>query len=140
MPVEWGKVREYAAATAARPEYLDDPKTCVPPTFLVTATFWYKLGQSVRAPEVEEACASIGISARVRNLLSLEQEYLFHGPPPRVGDTLQISERLHDVRITRARTGPMVIVRFTVFFNDAHDGTLRAECRYTSAYLNKERR
>ena len=32
MPIERGKIREYATATAAaRPAYLDDPKAPVPP-------------------------------------------------------------------------------------------------------------
>jgi len=41
MPIERGKIREYATATAAaRPAYLDDPKAPVPPTFLATVVFW----------------------------------------------------------------------------------------------------
>jgi len=139
MPVEWGKVREYAIATAAaRPAYLDDPKAPIPPTFLSTVAFWADIGNTVRAPEVVRACASVGIAADVRHLLSLEQEYVFPGPVPRVGETLYTSERLHDVRVKESRSGPMVVVRFVVSFQD-DSGLLRAECWYTSAYLRKER-
>lgn len=138
MPIEWGKVREYAIATAAaRPAYLDDPKAPIPPTFLATVIYWSRIGETVRAPEVAEACAAVGIEPDVRNLLSLEQEYFFHGPVPRAGETLHNSERLHDVRIKQGRRGPMVIVRFVVTFHD-DQGLLRAECRYTSAYVRKE--
>lgn len=138
IPIERGKVREYSTATAAaRPAYLDDPKAVIPPTFLVTVTFWAQLGHSVRNPDVARACSSVGITADVRHLLSLEQEYIFHGPPPRVGDTLQISEHFRDVRINDARIGLMVVVRFTVSFRD-NSGAVRAECLYTSAFVKKE--
>ncbi|WP_030616509.1 FAS1-like dehydratase domain-containing protein [Streptomyces fulvoviolaceus] len=138
MPIEWGKVREYANATAAaRPAYLDDPNAPIPPTFLATVIYWSRIGDTVRAPEVAEACATVGIEPDVRNLLSLEQEYFFHGPIPRAGETLHNSERLYDVRIKQGRQGPMVLVRFLVSFHD-DQGLLRAECRYTSAYVHKE--
>ena len=138
MPVEWGKVREYATATAAaRPAYLDDSKAPIPPTFLSTVVYWEDIGHTVRAPDVVKACASVGMTADVRNLLSLEQEYVFSGPLPRVGETLYTSERLHDVRVKESRGGPMVVVRFVVSFQD-DGGVLRAECWYTSAYLRKK--
>lgn len=139
IPIEWGKVREYATATAAaRPAYLDDRGAVIPPTFLATVVYWQDLGRTARAPEVARVCATVGISPDVRNLLSLEQEYVFHGPLPRVGDTLHTAERLHDVRVQQTRTGPMVVVRFVVSFHD-DSGALRAECWYTSGYLRKER-
>lgn len=138
MPVEWGKVREYATATAAaRPVYLEDPNAPIPPTFLATVVYWEEIGHTVRSPEVVKACASVGMAADVRHLLSLEQEYVFHGPLPRAGETLYTSERLHDVQVKQARSGPLVMVRFVVSFNDSN-GVPRAECWYTSAYLNKE--
>jgi hypothetical protein len=138
LPVERGKVREYATATAAaRTAYLDDPAAPIPPTFLATIVFWEDIGHTVvRAPEVAEVCATVGLSTDVSNLLSLEQEYVFHGPVPRVGDTLYTAERLHDVRVRQSRSGPMVMVRFVVSFSDGN-GVVRAECWYTSAYLRK---
>lgn len=139
MPIERGKVREFATATAAaRPAYLDDPRAPVPPTFLTTVTYWERIGKTVRAPEVAEACAAAGVAAGRRNLLALEQEFMFHGPVPRAGETLHTSERLHDVRVKQARSGPMVVVRFVVSFRD-EDGALRAECWYTSAFMGKRR-
>lgn len=138
MPIEWGKVREYARATdAERPVYLDDPHAPIPPTFLATVTFWTPIGETVRAPEVQAACESVGIKAGVGALLSLEQEYVFHGPLPRAGDTLHTSEELRDVEVKQGRQGPMVLVRFVVSFRD-DAGVLRAECHYLSAYVRKE--
>ena len=141
MPIERGKIREYATATAAaRPAYLDDPKAPVPPTFLATVVFWMPIGETVRSPEVLGACAEAGVQADLGTLLSLEQEYAFHGPPPHAGETLQTAERLSGIEVKRTRDGrPMVVVRFTVAFHDEHDELL-AECHYTSAYVQQQAR
>ena len=140
MPIERGKVREYAVATAAaRPAYLDDPKAPVPPTFLATVVFWKPIGETLRSAEVLAACAEACVPADLGSLLSLEQEYVYHGPPPRAGETLQTAERLSDIRVKRTRDGrTMVVIRFTVSFHDER-GDLRAECHYTSAYVHRER-
>ena len=140
MPVERGKIREYATATAAaRPAYLDDEKAPVPPTFLATVVFWTPIGETVRSPEVLRACAEAGVPADLGSLLSLEQEYVYHGPLPRAGETLDTAEQLRDVTVKRTRDGrAMVVVRFTVGFRD-ESGDLRAECHYTSAYVHRER-
>jgi hypothetical protein len=140
MPIERGKIREYATATAAaRPAYTDDPKAPVPPTFLATVVFWMPIGETVRAPEVLRACAEAGVQADLGSLLSLEQEYIYYGPPPRAGETMRTAERLSDSGVKRTRAGhAMVVIRFTVSFHDER-GELRAECLYTSAYVQRER-
>jgi hypothetical protein len=152
MPIERGKIREYAIATgAARPAYLEDPKAPVPPTFLATVVFWTRIGETLRAPEVLRACADAGVEADLGSLLSLEQEYVFHGPPPCAGEMLRTAEVLRDIRTRRTRDGrAMVVIRFTVSFYDEHAfpgnhrdpadrDSLRAECHYTSAYVQRER-
>ena len=138
MPIERGKIREYATATAAaRPAYLDDPRAPVPPTFLATVVFWTPIGETLRTPEVQRACAEAGVQAHLGSLLSLEQEYVFHGPPPHAGDTLTAAEQLSGTEVKRTRDGrAMVVIRFTVDFRDER-GDLRAECRYTSAYVQR---
>jgi len=140
MPIERGKIREYAIATAAaRPVYLDDAKAPVPPTFLATVVFWMPIGETVRSPEVLRACAEAGVAADLGSLLSLEQEYVYHGPLPRAGETLFTAERLSDITVKRTRDGrAMVVIRFTVSFHDER-GDLRVECNYTSAYMQRER-
>ena len=140
MPIERGKIREYATATAAaRPAYLDDPKAPVPPTFLATVVFWTPIGETLRSPEVLRACAAAGVAADLGRLLSLEQEYVYQGPPPHAGETLQTAERLSDITVKRTRDGrAMVVIRFTVSFRDER-GDLRAECNYTSAYVQRDR-
>src|ERR1700743_3477033 len=78
MPIERGKIREYATATAAaRPAYLDDPKAPVPPTFLATVVFWTPIGETLRSPRVLRACEAAGVPADLGSLLSLEQEDVY---------------------------------------------------------------
>ena len=139
MPIEWGKIREYATATAAaRTAYLDDPKAPVPPTFLATVVFWTPIGETLRAPEVLRACAEAGVAADLGSLLSLEQEYVYYGPPPHAGEMLRTAERLSDIRVKRTGDGrAMVVILFTVSFHDERGG-VRAECNYTSAYVQRE--
>jgi len=140
MPIERGKIREYAIATAAdRPAYTEDPKAPVPPTFLATVVFWTPIGETLRSPAVLRACAGADVPADLGSLLSLEQEYVYHGPLPHAGETLHTAEKLRDVTVKRTRDGrAMIMVRFTVEFRDER-GELRAECNYTSAYVQRER-
>jgi hypothetical protein len=138
MPVELGKVREYARATANdRPEYLDDPHPPIPPTFLSTVVFWEPLADVLQTPAVVDACRAAGIEPDVRQLLSLEQEYVFPGPLPRAGDTLSTSTRFDGVEVKAGSKGPMILVHFAVEFRGERD-ELRAECLYTSGFVTTE--
>src|SRR5439155_14900090 len=72
MPVERGKIREFARATmSSSPEYLDAVAP-IPPTFLTTVAFWSPPGQSVFSK----------VKMDLRRLLHGGQEYTFFGPPP----------------------------------------------------------
>ena len=132
MPIERGKIREYARATAAdRPAYVDALRPPVPPTFLATVVFWEDLASVFAEPRLVEELSRIGIVFDVHSLLSLEHEYIFHGPLPRAGDELHTCLVLREVTETPTRRGRMARVCFAVEFRDP-DGVLRAECRYTS--------
>jgi hypothetical protein len=136
MPIEWGKIREYATATGSTdPDYLDNPNAPIPPTFLSTVVFWDQPGRGMQTPEAIAALAEVGAGedSDIRNVLSVEQEYRFHGPLPRAGERLALAHRFDGVEVKEGRRGGrMVFSRFAVEFRDA-DGTLRAECLYTSA-------
>src|SRR5215211_1164628 len=85
MPVERGKVREFAAAVlTAHDAYVRDPAPVVPPTFLATAAFWDEGG--------EELWADVGLDP-ARSVHG-EQEYVFRGPPPRAGTVLEARTRI----------------------------------------------
>jgi acyl dehydratase len=135
MPVERGKIREYALATAnARPEFLEDPAAPIPPTFLSTVVFWESLLDVLDEPAAVEAFREVGVSPDVSRLLSVEQEYVFHGVLPRAGETLTTALRFDGVQRKIGRAGgAMLFVRFAVEFSSG-SGDLRAECLYTSAY------
>lgn len=140
MPIEWGKIREYAIATGSHnPEYLDDPAAPIPPTFLATVVFWDDPGRGLRTPEAAAALAEHQISQEIdlRHVLSAEQEYLFTGPLPRGGETLRLSHRFDGVEVKEGRRGGrLVFLRFAVEFRD-RTGALRAECRYTTVQTSQ---
>jgi hypothetical protein len=92
MPVEWGKIREFALATGSeRPEYLENPSAPIPPTFLATVILWAEPGAGLSTPEAAAALEEIGVASDIRNVLSVEQEYRFVGPLPCAGDLLYLS-------------------------------------------------
>jgi hypothetical protein len=116
MVVERGKVREFAAAVLASP---DDPVP--PPTFLASHLLWW-------APENRPVPA--GVLDRAR-LLHGEQEVVFHGPPPQIGDRLTVVARIDKVYEKEGgRGGAMRFVEWVTEFRD-EQGELVAELRAT---------
>lgn len=135
MPIERGKIREYALATGALDaDYMDNTSAPVPPTFLSTVMFWDNLSRVFDFPETRAGCEAIGIMPDVRRMLSLEQEYEFHGDLLHSSETVTTALHLDSVEKKNGKSGSMALVRFTVTFTDS-SGHLRAECHYTSAFL-----
>lgn len=119
VPIERGKIREYAAATQSDSPAYQAPDAVVPPTFLVTSSFWVP----------EEARAEHGFDRK--RLLHGEQEYVFHGPPPRAGDVLRASSRVVDRYEKPGKRGGTM--RFAVIVTEFRDerGEPVAEQRQT---------
>lgn len=122
MDIERGKIREFAMATGARrAAYLDDEHPVVPPTFLTTTFFW------------QDGADNPWSSAELdqRRGLHAEQEYTFHGPPPKAGDRLTGRSRISDIYTKQGRRGGEMtfVVMITEFRNDA--GDLVAEAKMT---------
>jgi hypothetical protein len=118
MPLEWGKVREFARATQSRnPAYLG-PDAIIPATFLTHARLAWE-------PSADSPIKALGFD--MRRVLHGEEEYIFHGPPPRVGQTLTVEARL-DSRWEKAgkRGGSMRFAKIINEFRDEH-GNLVAE-------------
>lgn len=92
MPVEWGKVREFARAIKDPNPVYFDPETArkecggipVPPTFLMASSFW----------QDSESAPSANLD--IRRILHGEQEFQFV-KPILVGDTLSGVTRVVDV-------------------------------------------
>lgn len=120
IPLECGKIREFARATQSTDPAYRSTAPLVPPTFLTTAAhFW----------EPTSVLATLGLD--LRRVLHGEEEFVFHGTPPRAGQTLTVSTRLVDEYERAGRRGGTM--RFAVVLAEFRDdeGTLVAEQRTT---------
>jgi len=98
--VERGKIAEFAAAMQSENPAYAGPGAVAPPTFLISSALW--------APEG----AAVDHGFDRRRLLHGEQEFTFHGPPPRAGQTLKVSEQVVDRYEKPGKKGGMM--RFAV--------------------------
>jgi hypothetical protein len=122
VPIERGKIREFArAAGSSNPAY-QAPDAVIPPTFLTTAgNFWAK----------PEDRAGIDLGFELARVLHGEEEYEFFGPPPRAGQTLSVTHRLGDRWEKEGkRGGTMRFAKMIAEYRD-ESGTLVAEQRTT---------
>jgi len=124
LDVERGKIHEFARAVRATdPAYFtgDDPP--IPPTFLTTAFFWKELCPGSNPWALVKMDQKRGMHA--------EQEYVFHGPPPRAGAKLTGQSRIAEIYEKEGRRGGTLVfaVMITEFRDDA--GRLVAEARLT---------
>ena len=103
MDIEAGKVREFARAVRS-PQ--DGP--VIPPTFLTTAFFW-QTGDSDPWPAV---------AMDQRRGLHAEQEFVFHGPPPRAGQRLTGTSRITEVYEKQGRAGTLTFAVMVTEFRD----------------------
>jgi hypothetical protein len=117
--VERGAIREFARAMQSDNPAYEGPGAIVPPTFLNTAHRWAPEGARV-AHGFERA-----------RLLHGEQEFVFHGPPPRVGAVLHAREYVADRYEKQGSRGGTM--RFAVIVTEFRDdaGALVAEARST---------
>jgi hypothetical protein len=129
--VERGKIREFARATLSKhPAYLEGDRPVSPPTFLTTMFFW------------EDAAPGSSPWPHVRldpkRGMHAEQEYVFHGPPPRAGTRLSCTSRIESVFSKEGRRGGRLTFAVMVTeFRDAGTGALVAEARMTGVETEK---
>jgi hypothetical protein len=123
LEVERGKIREYARAIRSEhPAYLDDERPVAPAHFLTT-TFLWEGDDGNPWPRVDMSPAR-GMHA--------EQEYVFHGPPPRAGTRLTCRSRIEDIYEKQGtRGGTLTFVVMITEFRDDSDA-LVAEARMTA--------
>jgi hypothetical protein len=119
VPIERGKVREFAVAAGATAQLHFGPEAVTPATFLITASTW--------APE----SARIDVGFDRKRLLHGEQEFRFNGAPPVAGQMLTASSRLVErYEKSGGRGGLMKFaVVLTEFRNEA--GVVVADSRTT---------
>ena len=115
LEVERGKLREFARAT------FGEPGDVAPPTFLTTAFHWQS-GDSDPWEQVRMD-PSRGLHA--------EQEFVFHGAPPRAGDRLIGTSRISEIYEKTNRAGQTLT--FVVMVTEFRDrsGRLVAETKLT---------
>lgn len=128
MVVELGKVREFARAVGSSdPAYLDTSEPVSPPTFLVTQRFW-------TGPEHQPLSDS---AVTLERFLHGQQEFTFHGPPPRAGTRLTGVSRVDKVYHKQGkRGGTMTFADLVTEYRDEH-GALVAEARATVLETSK---
>src|SRR5690606_21932667 len=87
IPIEAGKIREFARAVQSRATDHTGSAATIPPTFLTTAGMSWQ-------PPAESPLA--GIALDLRRVLHAEEEYRFHGRVPHAGETLTVTARIGD--------------------------------------------
>ncbi|WP_432843459.1 FAS1-like dehydratase domain-containing protein [Dactylosporangium sp. CA-092794] len=121
LDVERGKIREFARATgSANPDYLTADAPVIPPTFLTTAFFW----------QDGPADPWAAVAMDQHQGLHAEQEFVFHGPPPRAGTRLVGQSRIESVTRKEGRSGPLAFAVMVTEFRD-EAGRLVATARMT---------
>ena len=124
LVIESGKVREFARAVhALDPAYVAGETPVIPPTFLTTTFFWQEHVDGANPWERVGMSQERGMHA--------EQEYVFHGPPPRAGTRLVCKSRIERIyEKTGKRGGQLTFAVMVTEFYDAK-GALVAEARLT---------
>src|ERR1700744_3982115 len=119
MVLERGKIAEFAAAMQSENPAYAGPGAVAPPTFLISSALW--------APEG----AAVDHGFDRKRLLHGEQEFIFHGPPPRAGHAVTVSEQVVDRYEKPGTKGGLM--RFSVEVTEyrGEDGALVAEARKT---------
>jgi N-terminal half of MaoC dehydratase len=130
LDVERGKIHELARAVKATdPAYFEGDHPVTPPTFLTTLFFWEALVPGSNPWALVKMDPQRGLHA--------EQEYVFHGPPPRAGARLTCQSRIAEIYEKEGRRGGTLV--FAVMVTELRDetGRLVAEARLTGVETEK---
>jgi len=124
VPIERGAIRSFAKAMQSRSSAYEGEGAIIPPIFLISAWQWAPEGGRVRH----------GIP-RAR-LLHGEQEFIFHGKLPTVGETLMAREQISERFEKQGRRGGIMefVVIVTQFSNSG--GDIVAEMK--STFIGRE--
>lgn len=129
--IEAGKVAEFARAVHAESLAHRGEDAVAPATFLTTQFFWEERVQGANPWHLANMSQERGMHA--------EQEYVFHGPPPRAGEVLRATSKITDIWEKTSRSGRvLVFVRMVTEFRDAA-GRLRAEAVLTGVEPEEDR-
>lgn len=121
MPVERGKIREFAAATGATDPAYQGLTATVPPTFLATSMHW----------EPQDPALATVLGLDLSRVLQGGQEYTFIGPLPRAGDTLRAETSVESVIEKDSSRGDRMTILVVLTRFSRPDGSVAAEGRAT---------
>lgn len=130
LDVERGKIHEFATATkSTHPAHFEGHHPVCPPTFLTTAFFWETRVPGSNPWEKVRMDPKRGMHA--------EQEFVFHGPPPRAGTRLIGTSRIEKIFEKQGKRGGTMT--FAVMVTEYRDeaGNLVAEARLTGVETAK---
>lgn len=129
MDVERGKIHEFARAVASHDPSYRTERPVAPPTFLTTMFFW------------EEKVVGADPWPRVKmdqeRGMHAEQEFVFHGPPPKAGDRLTCTSRIDDIFTKEGRRGGQLSFAVKVTEFRDRNGRLVAEARMTGVETSR---
>jgi len=125
MDIERGKIDEFARAIrATHSDHFQGRKPVIPPTFLATQFFWEKRVEGANPWDLVQMSEERGMHA--------EQEYIFHGPPPRAGDRLVAQSRITELYEKTSRSGTtLTFVKMVTEYRDPKTDRLVAEAVLT---------
>ncbi|MEE2960267.1 MAG: MaoC family dehydratase N-terminal domain-containing protein [Myxococcota bacterium] len=130
MEIERGKIYEFAEATQTQhPDYMSPEAPIIPPTFLTSQFFWEERIKDSNPWHLVEMGQERGMHA--------EQEYIFHGPPPKAGTRLYCQSRIDNMYEKKSRNGGML--HFASLVTEFRDksGKLVAEAKMTGVETEK---
>lgn len=122
VPIERGKIREFARATKSRNPAYEGTDAVIPPTFLTTAGNFWAAGPMAGAADLD---------FDLMRVLHGEEEFEFFGSLPHAGQTLTVDSRIGDRWEKEGRRGGTM--RFAKLVTEYRDdsGNLVAEQRTT---------
>ena len=119
VEVERGKIGEFTRAIHTTHPAYEGPDAVIPPTFLSTTLHWDKRVADANPWALVQMSEERGMHA--------EQEYVFHGPPPRAGDRLHAQATITEIYDKESRSGSVLtFVKMVTEFRD-DSGRLVAE-------------
>ena len=118
VPVERGKIREFARAGQSTNAAYFGYEAMAPPTFLT-------VGRLIWQPDEENVIEKLGFD--LRRVLHAEEEYVYFTAPPRAGTRLSATTEVGDVTQKTGRRGG--VLRFATVCTQFRDpaGVLVAE-------------
>ncbi len=129
VAIERGKIAEFARAIHSSDPAHFGADAVAPPTFLTTQFFWEERVPGANPWAQVQMSQERGMHA--------EQEYIFHGPPPRAGDTLTATSRIDKVYDKESRrAGTLTFVEMVTEYRDP-SGRLVAEAKLVGMESSK---